>query len=46
MGKKKTSITVDEDLWLNLKVYCIKSKMDISEYLEKLIKEELKKGER
>lgn len=39
MVKKKTSIVIDEEVWLEFKLYCIKNKIDMSEYLEKLIKE-------
>ncbi|MEM3074968.1 MAG: hypothetical protein QW727_03445 [Candidatus Pacearchaeota archaeon] len=43
MVKKKTSLVIDEDLWQEVKIYCIKQKKDISEWLSELIKKELKK---
>jgi len=41
--KKKTSLVIDEDLWQDVKIHCIKEKRDISEWLSELIKKELKK---
>ena len=41
--KKKTSLVIDENLWQEVKIICIKEKKDISEWLEGLIKKELKK---
>ena len=41
--KKTTSIKIDPDLWKEVKLYCIKEEIDISNYLEKLIKKDLKK---
>ncbi|MEK6874695.1 MAG: hypothetical protein AABX52_03020 [Nanoarchaeota archaeon] len=43
MVKKKTSLVIDEDLWQDVKIYCIKQKKDISEWLSELIRKELKK---
>jgi len=43
MAKQKTSIVIDEDLWQDVKIHCIKEKVDISDWLEKIIKEKLKK---
>ena len=43
MVKKKTSLVIDEDLWQEVKINCIKQKIDISDWLEKVIKKELKK---
>jgi len=37
-----TSIRVDEQLWKQAKIYAIKSDVTISEFLERLLKEELK----
>jgi macrodomain Ter protein organizer (MatP/YcbG family) len=42
--KKKTSIAIDENVWEDVKIFCIKNKMDISDFLEKTIKEKLKKS--
>ena len=43
MVKKKTSLVIDENLWQEVKINCIKNKIDISDWLEKIIKKELKK---
>jgi hypothetical protein len=43
MAKKKTSLMIDENLWQDVKIYCIKQKIDISDWLEKIIKDNLKK---
>jgi len=43
MAKKKTSLVIDEDLWQDVKINCIKEKRDISDWLEQVIKKELKK---
>ena len=43
MAKQKTSIVIEEGLWQDVKIYCIKQKIDISDWLEKVIKENLKK---
>ena len=43
MAKQKTSIVIEEDLWQDVKIHCIKEKIDISDWLEKVIKRKLKK---
>ncbi len=43
MAKKKTSLVIDEDVWQEVKIYCIKNKIDISDWVEKIIRENLKK---
>ena len=43
MVKKKTSLVIDEDLWEEVKIHCIRAKNDISEWLSELIRKELKK---
>ena len=43
MVKKKTSLMIEESLWQDVKINCIKQKIDISDWLEDLIKKELKK---
>ena len=43
MAKKKTSLVIDDNLWQEVKINCIKNKIDISDWLEKIIKKELKK---
>ena len=44
MARKTTSLKIDEQVWKDLKIHCIKIDREISEYLEQLIKESLKKG--
>ena len=44
--RKVTSIRVDEELWKRLKKHCIDSGIDLSEYMELLIKERLDKIEK
>jgi hypothetical protein len=43
MEKKTTSIKIDPNLWEDVKIFCIKQKTDISTWLEKIIKDNLKK---
>jgi hypothetical protein len=43
MVKKKTSLVIEESLWQDVKIHCIKQKVEISEYLEQLIKKDLHK---
>lgn len=43
MAKKKTSLVIEESLWQDVKIHCIKQKIEISEYLEQLIKKDLHK---
>jgi len=43
MERKTTSIKIDPNLWEDVKIFCIKQKTDISTWLEKIIKEKLKK---
>ena len=42
MVKKTTSLKVDEDFWKEVKIHCIKAGKDISEYIEELIKKDLR----
>jgi hypothetical protein len=45
MGDKKrktTSIKIDEGIWKKVKIHCITKESDISDYLEALIKKDLK----
>ena len=44
MVKKKTSLVIDEDLWQEVKIHCIREKKDISEWMEGMIREKLKKS--
>lgn len=41
-NKKIVSIYIDQDLWKNFKIIAIEKNLNISEYLESLIKKELK----
>jgi hypothetical protein len=43
MEKKVTSIKIDPDLWKKVKKKCIDDDIDISGYIEELIKNDLKK---
>jgi len=43
MQRKTTSIKIDPELWKKVKIYCINKGIDISEYLEELIKKDLEK---
>lgn len=41
MERKTTSIKIDPQLWKQVKKKCIDEEMDISEYIETLIKKDL-----
>jgi hypothetical protein len=43
MVRKTTSIKIEEDIWKEVRIYCIQKGTDISDYLEELIKKDLKK---
>ena len=43
MERKTTSIKIDPELWKEVKKYCIDKEIDISEYLEGIIKKDIKK---
>lgn len=43
MSRKTTSIKIDEDLWKEVKKHCIDEDMEISKYIENLIKKDLNK---
>ena len=43
MVRKTTSLKIEEELWKEVKINCIKIGKDISEYLEELVKSDLKK---
>ena len=43
MERKTTSIKIDPELWKTLKKHCIDKDVDISDYLEGLVKKDLKK---
>lgn len=42
MERKTTSIKINPELWQDVKIHCIKEKKDISEWLEEIIKENLR----
>ncbi len=42
MVRKTTSIKVDEKLWKKVKIRCVNKDEDISDYIEKIIKKDLK----
>lgn len=42
MVRKTTSLKIEEDLWKEVKIYCIKNSLEISEFIEKLLKKEVK----
>jgi len=42
MVKKTTSLKIDPLLWKQVKKHCIDQDMEVSEYIEKLIKKDLK----
>jgi hypothetical protein len=43
MVRKTTSLKIDEEFWKRVKIECIKKDIEISEYVEQLIKKDLKK---
>ena len=44
MVRKTTSLKIEEELWKEVKIHCIQIGKDISEYLEEIVKSDLKKG--
>lgn len=44
MERKTTSLKIDVDLWKQVKKHCIDEEKDISDYIEELIKKDLKKS--
>ena len=43
MVRKTTSLKIDEELWKEVKIHCIKTGREISEFLEEILKKEVKK---
>jgi len=41
MERKVTSIKIDPELWKKFKLYCIENELEMSEELEKMIKDKL-----
>jgi len=46
MPKARSSIKIDEDLWKRFKIYCIEHDQQISDVLERLIREELERSQK
>ncbi len=46
MVRKTTSLKIEEELWKDVKIHCIQKGTDISDYLEQLIKLDLKRGKK
>jgi len=42
MERKTTSLKIEPQLWKDVKKHCIDKEIDISDYLEQLIKKDLK----
>jgi hypothetical protein len=42
--RKKTSINFDENLWKEVKKHCIDANLEVSEYLERLVRKDLHAG--
>lgn len=43
MVRKTTSLKIEEDLWKKVKIRCITEDIEISAYIENLVKEDLKR---
>jgi hypothetical protein len=43
MVRKTTSLKVDEEIWKKVKIKCIQDGVDISDFVEELLKEAIKK---
>jgi hypothetical protein len=41
-----TSIKIDPTLWKKAKIYCIENNLDLSQLIEKLIREELTRSKK
>ena len=44
MQRETTSLKINKDIWKEVKKYCIDKEIMISEYIEDLIKKDLKKN--
>lgn len=42
MVRKTTSLKIDDEIWKKVKIHCIEKGIDISEYIENLVKKDLK----
>ena len=43
MERKTTSIKINPEIWKQVKLHCVKQEMEICDYIEGLIKKDLKK---
>jgi len=43
MARRKTSINFDEDLWKEVKKHCIDLDLEVSEYIEQLVRKNLRR---
>jgi macrodomain Ter protein organizer (MatP/YcbG family) len=43
MERRTTSIKIDPDLWKKVRKYCIDKEMDVSDYIEGLIKVDMER---
>jgi len=43
MERQSTSIKIDPELWKEVKKHCIDANLEISEYLEKVLRKDLRK---
>ena len=43
MGRKTTSLKIDSEIWKEVKKKCIDDEVEISVYIEELIKNDIKK---
>jgi hypothetical protein len=41
--RKTTSLKIEEELWKEVKIYCIQNNIEISEFVERVLKKEVKK---
>ena len=46
MKKKATTIYIDEDVFVDMKVHCIRTQQTIAQYLTNLIKIDLEKNKK
>jgi len=42
MVRKTTSLKIDDELWKKVKIHCIVEGIEISEYIENMLMEDLK----
>ncbi len=43
MVRKTTSLKIEEELWKKVKIYCIENNLEISEFIEKVVREVVEK---